>query len=325
MASDRHHGVDVVRGYLEGSAPGALSVSGEPTVLLMIDPAPGTIGISTPAGGEEPDLIAYRLIDYKVILEGDRANSVLTVKVPSGALDETYAWLCAVIDRIQIDGLLPGQAIGVSLTALDDLLETSSVLSIERQVGLFGELVFLSSLIDHAGPAIGIGSWFGSDSEEHDFRLTETDIEVKTTTAEKRRHWISTETQLAPLGDRPLCLHSIQVTPTPADVGWSLPELVAHIADRLERGAQRDDFAVGLNGAGYRLSHEPRYDRRWALRTDPLTFPVDDHFPAIRSGDIATIIDEPVRVVDFKYQLQLDGLPTQELGFQIHLPAQESP
>ena len=84
--------------------------------------------------------------------------------------------------------------------------------------------------------------------------MSEADLEVKTTTGERREHWISTTTQLVPTGDRPLYLLSIQLTAAALDAGHTLPSLIASARSTLAthvRPTRRRTGAAGVSGSRF--------------------------------------------------------------------------
>lgn len=314
MAAERHHPVRTIRSYLEAGNPGALQVTGSPPVTVDIDPAAGSIGFRTPAGSTDADLSAYRWISFEPVLIANASFDTVRVTVPAGALDETYTWMCTVIDHIQLDAMSPGDAVATSLAALDSMLAQELGMSIEQQIGLFGELVFVDTLCRARSPHIAVSSWFGADSEEHDFRLGDIDVEVKTTTGERRRHWISSRSQLEPQQGRELLVLSVQLTPAPPKVGLSLPELVDRVDTGLGGGPLHTDFRDKLDAVGYVEESAALARRRWSLRRTPCFFTVDDSFPTIRPDDLTSSVADPARIVEFRYLVDLEGLATRDLG-----------
>ncbi len=127
----------------------------------------------------------------------------LEVKDPD-LFTDAYPVLCAVADRVQLDGQTIGTAISSTLRQLGHLLRAEDALSREAETGLVGELALLTGMIGVYGPADAVKTWRGGHGEEHDFGLPGVDLEVKTTISERRVHWVSSLTQLVPTGDRPL-------------------------------------------------------------------------------------------------------------------------
>jgi hypothetical protein len=77
----------------------------------------------------------------------------------------------------------------------------SDVLGLERQRGLFGELTILKELLNrHADAPAMWDSWRGPFSANHDFSMSGTALEVKTSVASLPVMHISNEVQLDPVG-----------------------------------------------------------------------------------------------------------------------------
>ena len=310
MGEDRHVPLADIRAYFESGTSGLFALSGQQEVRIFVDPRQRRIGFRTAAGDVEPDLARFELISFESFLESDRRVDELSICVPAGGIEEAYSWLCAVVDRIQHDGDSAGAAVSASLSAIEGVLAKQSGLSREKQLGLFGELYFLVALVEAMGAADALDAWFGADAEEHDFRLPTRDVEVKVTSSERRRHWISSMRQLQPSEGRALAVLSVQLTPAPESVGLTLPGLVAGCARRIG-----DDALIGrlrdvLASVGYRDEQAVLYRDRWSLRSEPVLYPVDERFPAILPIGLEACIAQAERVVDLRYQVDLEGLST---------------
>jgi hypothetical protein len=133
-------------------------------------------------------------------------------------------------------------------------------------------------------------------------------LEVKTTLGERREHWISTATQLARTGDRPLYLVSIQLTSAGLGVGWTLPRLVADV--RAAVTGSGEPFEAALRHSGYRDRDADLYRSHWALRTSPAFYRIDDQFPALTQDRIDTSVPSAQRITDIRYRIDLSGMPT---------------
>src|SRR5207302_797447 len=103
-------------------------------------------------------------------------------------------------------------ALDETLAIWSRVLARRSRMSRDHEVGLYGELLLVRALMTAWTVGEAVASWRGPAAEEHDFGLPQFDVEVKTTTSERRRHWITSLTQLMPTRSRPLWLISIQVT-----------------------------------------------------------------------------------------------------------------
>ncbi len=224
----------------------------------------------------------------------------------STVLLEAYPALCAVADRIQLDGLPLDRAVTEVLAGYHELLRGLGRLSDEEAVGLFGELLVLRWLGAGLGTGPALQAWQGPDGEEHDFCLSDLDVEVKSTTSEVRRHWIGSTTQLLPTLGRPLCLLSIQLTGAGSG-GSSLPELVETVR-RVYEGDDLTRLNEILARIGWSDMHAPLYGSRYRLRSAPLTFDVDAAFPAITPARLELAGVPMDRIAAVRYLLDLSGL-----------------
>ena len=142
----------------------------------------------------------------------------------------------------------------------------------------------LEALQTVAGPS-SLSAWRGAANEEHDFGLEEIDVEVKTTSTERRTHWISSLTQLQPTQERPLILVSLQIT-RGGKSGRTLPAIINELRSSLDV----ESFNHKLAGVAWDDDLSDLYADRWIVRTDPAAFVVDDRFPAITPP----ILSDPV-------------------------------
>jgi hypothetical protein len=174
------------------------------------------------------------------------------------------------------------------------------------EIGLFGELLVLEHLSPiMASSDAAVSAWLGALKEEHDFSLPSFDVEVKTTTNERRVHWISTLTQLEPKPGIPLFLLSIQLTRAGSAVGSTLADLV----DRI-RSALPDHLAVlndRFDRSGYRDTDADLYATSWVQRRAPTCYLVDDAFPALTRARVVEAVPDPHRIIDLRYRLDLEG------------------
>lgn len=303
-ADQRHFALSVVEGYLANGVEGSLEVEGQPEARLTIDPHRSVLGVQVPATGPTPELTDFANLTFDEIDHGGSMWHQMTVRVDDN-VEEVYALLCAILDRVQVAGQDFGPAVTEALDSFTGIVAVRRGLSHERRVGLFGELLVLLALVGDLGPATAVAAWRGPAAEEHDFGLVDVDLEVKTTLGERREHWISTATQLAPTGDRPLYLVSVQLTAAGLGAGWNLPSLVDAV-----RSASAGDkpFEVGLQRAGYRDVDADLYRSQWALRTSPAFFEVDERFPALTESRLEMAVPSAQRITDIRYRVDLSGM-----------------
>lgn len=156
----------------------------------------------------------------------------------------------------------------------------------EKQVGLYGELVFLKTLIDAGVPAAeAVGWWFGPVSENQDFQAGNRAVEVKTTTGNSPMSMrIANELQLDDVDCDSLYLLHLWLKELHRD-GVSLPQLVDEIAGLME-GRATQLFADRLADAGYHEVHRPLYEDSGYAERQRRYFAVRDEFPRIRRADV---------------------------------------
>lgn len=309
-AADRHLSTDSFNAYLRTRAPIDHPIPGSPRIVLFVDPHTSRIGLRGPAKPHEvPPAGLEHLTAHTVHHDGQRMIEI-AVTDPRLFVD-AYPLLCAVADRVQLDQQTLTAALAETLRRLGHLLQTEDVLSQERETGLVGELLFLAGLVHAVGPDAALTAWRGGQAEEHDFGLDEHDVEVKTTTSERRAHWISSLTQMVATGDRPLWLVSLQITAAGSG-GCSLPELINKVRVLLPTTSRHTGFDGLLQASGWRDRYTATCQRRWRLRTPPQAFAVTEAFPRLTPRLLARAGVDGTRVTDVRYRLDLTGLSGDE-------------
>ncbi|MFL6140373.1 MAG: PD-(D/E)XK motif protein [Labedaea sp.] len=312
-AGERHLSPDGFDQYLNNRVPMSLPVPGTPAAGMFIEPITPELGlrIEVRAGVTAPATGLRNIVSRITARDGERYFEV--VVTDAALFRDAYPILCSMVDRVQLAGFTPSAALRATLRKLSSLLRAPGSMSREREVGLFGELLVVGGLINTIGPRSAIQAWRGGQAEEHDFGLPELDLEVKTTSGERRTHWIESLTQLVPTMQRPLWLVSHQVTTAGAGDGKTLPALVDLLRGRLEIGEVRDGFENGLAGSGWEEAERDRLVTVWTRRTDSTAFAVVDEFPRL-TPDSLRQDDVPFeRILDVKYRIDLNGLTS-------HLP-----
>ncbi|MBB2944601.1 hypothetical protein FB565_004334 [Actinoplanes lutulentus] len=218
-----------------------------------------------------------------------------------------YPVLCSMTDRVQIDRMPPAAALRETLAELTSLLREPESISMEREIGLFGELLTLLGLVPVLGGLPAVEAWRGPRGEEHDFGLADTDVEVKTTISERRAHWIDSFTQLQPTTSRPLWLISHQLTGAGTGFGRTLPELIDEVGAALA-GTARADFESKVGLAGWRAAYATQVSSRWERRRGSAAFEVDEQFPKLVPDSLQQAGIAIDRLVQVRYRVDLDGL-----------------
>lgn len=300
--SERHLDLAILLKHVEDGVPHLYPFPGDPPVRLRIDGAVPRLSLEVPVDGR-PELAPSTLVNVRsglVMIDGNRHLKVDVTGAP--LLLDGHQMLCAIADRIQLEGLNPVAALSQTLEQWREILAVRSRLSREAEVGLFGELTVLEALVDGDG-AGAASAWRGWLHEEHDFGFPSVDLEVKTTTSEQRVHTIHGLGQLTPTLGRDLLLLSVQVTSGGA-AGRTLAELVDAI-----RRAVGTAIDSALTRAGWDKETADLYRERWVVRTRAAVFAIDDAFPALTRARIDGIHQSFVALDRVDYRLRLDGVP----------------
>lgn len=158
----------------------------------------------------------------------------------------------------------------------------NSVLSLEEQRGLIGELRFLTHLIDLVGPRAAIEAWKGPFGSSKDFELGACLIEVKARRGASKPHvQISSEDQLA---DVPDCRLFLLVSPVDAVIkphGMTLSDQVDEL-DQLFSVAEPESCELweeAIVATGFDFDDDYS-DRRWIIGK-PHFYEVVQGFPRV--------------------------------------------
>lgn len=177
-----------------------------------------------------------------------------------------------------------------------------SFLSPEEEIGLFGELAVLQTLLDgEIDPAGVCICWMGPLGAVHDFRFGPGAMEVKTTVLGGRSHaQISGLEQLDTTTTSPLFLVVVRLIQ--AETGISLGEL----AEEVRSGIICDPAAVillddRLLAAGLRPGGYGFYRRKFVVKSVQV-HAVNNNFPRLTSATT------PSAVIAARYTIDLDQL-----------------
>lgn len=321
IGHDRHLTAESLESYLVAGVPAAVPIPGLPEMTLQIDPRRGVIGIRTAfAGDADVDFSRYRHLRLTHAQPGGLPSTDFEV-VGHDFMQAAYPVLTAVADMVQLEQRGLVEAITSVLDRYHEILSGLGRLSREAETGLFGELLVLELLTDTIGFEAAVAAWRGPLSEEHDFDLRLYDVEVKTTMSERRRHRISTMTQVVPSPNRRLIVASIQITMAGTS-GRTLGDLVVAILDRADSSESNPRFDELLREAGCDRDEIGMYSNRFALRTKPAHFNVDGDFPAIDPARLVAAGVSLERIDGVSYTVDLTGLPADadvpELNWKDH-------
>jgi hypothetical protein len=156
------------------------------------------------------------------------------------------------------------------------LLAPRAALSIEEQLGLWGELWIMSRAVD--ADQI-FAAWRGPDGDPVDFFHDGTGLEVKVSRRARVHHMSQSQVD-APRGEHVSYLLSIWVG-AESMRGTSLAELVERLLARLSDPAA---FLRQLARVGYSPQDRDEYSTRYVSLDNPLWFRVED-LPRVRAID----------------------------------------
>lgn len=296
--------------YFRSGVPTTHVLSDSPRCELGIDPGMDRFELRTPANGPEPDLAGMRRVSVETIDEPEGPWFVLRVDARDIRV-EAYGLIVAIVQALR-GGAPFATATVASLVHLKAILAARHGLSTEQQVGLLGELLVVRRLLSVRGEEETIDWWLGADAEQHDLAFPTIDVEVKTTTSEKREHVIHGAGQLEPNPGRPLWLLSIQITRAGGARGVSLAGLIKEISGALS--TRRPRFVEHLTGLGWRDEDADMYRDRYLLRSNPQAYLVDDRFPAITGARLEAVVPSPELVSAVSYRVDVTSRAPSDPG-----------
>jgi hypothetical protein len=182
------------------------------------------------------------------------------------------------------------------------------VLSAEAELGLFGELILIDSMIE-AGMPEGhvIDAWQGPLDGLQDFMPGSGGIEVKATLSVAGfPATISSLEQLDETMRQPLFLAAVRLALNPS--GMTLPAKADAIREKLGGNhAAREIFEVRLMQAGLLRTASERYTRQF-LHISTAVMPVRDDFPRLTRAHVHPAIRET------RYEVDLDLAGTSDIS-----------
>lgn len=302
------------RNFIDLDAPGEHPILGEPPCHLFVDQNGRRIGLRIQIRDSSTIVdLPYQHIEVSTVHIKGALHAQVSCEVVT--LHEAFfAMLTSAADLIQERGRDPMQALQECAEKFFSLLSSYSLLSPEKQVGLWCELWALERLIRFTGTSI-VGAWIGPLREPHDFRMNTTELEVKGTRGTKRSHLISSEDQLSPSEGCDLFLLSLQLEPAIGEGCYTLTDIVNKVRRALS-GDQPDleRFDALLKESGYLEGHARFYVDCFRLRKGPTLIPVVEGFPRVTKETLSSVLDESAcrRISELKYRLDVTHLGFEE-------------
>ena len=192
------------------------------------------------------------------------------------------------------------------------------LLSVEQQLGLLGELLFMLELMNRAneiGVAAGLAfrAWTGWDSASRDFAGAGVAVEAKVTRSDGRSHWIHPMYQLLPAAGECERVYVFSVgIRLDRSRDFRLITAIDRVLDRVA-GEDREDLLQELShyaGVGFDGSHRRQYELEpgFLITQPPVLMRVDELSNILRPESF-TGGTVPGRVSDLRYVVDLDGVP----------------
>ncbi len=171
----------------------------------------------------------------------------------------------------------------------------SDVIGLERQRGLFGELTILKELLDRHEDAPEIWDcWRGPFSANHDFSMSGTALEVKTSIASLPVMHISNEVQLDLIGWQAVVLCLVHLN----EVRGGTQTLTGLIHELLERSSARPaihtTFRSKLLKVGVGPQHYDLFTEQGYVVRNIQCYQVTEDFPAIRRSALNNAIGKVI-------------------------------
>lgn len=247
--------------------------SGAPTFLVPLVTTPiASVGRS--GGGFSLRPVARLSLSY-----GARRweQPAATLECTDAALIETFLVLVQdLVRRLEPSDDTTWSRVLSWVEEWQTLLSRRSGLSVEQQLGLWGELWLVSK---SAQPDAMVAGWRGPEREAVDFFLGGVGLEVKVSRRAHVHHVSQRQVDL-PVGSHAAYLLSIWVAPEPIG-GISLAELVDSM---LLAVSDPPGLLKHVALLGYSPRDREQYGTRYSVLDAPLWFPVAD-VPRVRAAD----------------------------------------
>lgn len=187
------------------------------------------------------------------------------------------------------------------------------LLSKERQRGLYGELLFLNTLLEHSTDHLKcIMSWTGPEGSNQDFNTNLNAVEVKTSKATKPSINIASELQLDWTVLDNLFLYVVHVDEI-SNGGNTLYTLIKEIKEKIsDQNNLLCLFEEKLNLVGISLEEEIHYVNLGYVIRSYKAYKVDEGFPALTVG----IVDN-IAIHNIKYQIDLTACEPFEVNIEV--------
>lgn len=306
QSTERRIGVELLMDHWYSGVPVVIRLAGDPELTLRVDSPADRLILRAPV--DPSALIPVNTLANvgveSVVDDGRRFVEFSTLG--ENLISDGYAMLMMIADRVQLGEAEPLAAFEETLAVWESILASRTRLGAGEEIGLFGELLVLEGLLN-AGAA-DVDSWRGGLREEHDFGFAGTDVEVKTSSGEARRHWIHGLGQLQETDGTQLWLLSLQITRGGDAQGRTLPELIDAVLE-LSGPTGQDRVLANLAGVGWHETQRDLYPERWRLRNAPLLLRVEEQVPRLTRDLLSGAAVDTTGIRQVDYEIDLTDLP----------------
>jgi hypothetical protein len=287
-----------------------ITVDGTETPLSMAMDQPGHLHLLIPvqrgpAGQKLPDLNGLKA-RHRHLEFGD----VLDLSSPPSH-EQVFTPFCRdVVDAVVAQRREPWAAVGTTIRAWQSAWKPiRQEMEKSVQVGLFGELLVLNTLMLPSLGSTAVGQWSGPESERHDFVGDRLHLEVKTTRKGRAEHEISRLDQLSVSTGCRLLFVSIQLEESIGGAQTLATQVDAAFDALRTDAAALDLFMLKMFNMGWSDNMRQTGELlRFNVR-DSGIYEVDSDFPRL-PDDFAP----PRGVIAIKYTIDLANLPTLGAG-----------
>lgn len=265
-------------------------------LTLYWQPERGELGMrfhEIPAGADVPDLANLDVLAVGNSLEVSTSDESL--------FGPLYALVENVAEQVH-EGHGPLESLNLCLELWRALSRAGPRMSIEEEVGLFGELCFLRHLIAHGSGERALNAWVDGTT---DFRLESCAVEMKTSRGSARIHEITSGEQLATTSD-PIFFASMLIDDAGAGGGQTLAALAEEVATKLGSPNLVLKYRSHLIERGLHPDHE---GQSWLVKGELEIAPVDGTFPLVSSTAVKASMGAPgARLRSLSYSIDATGL-----------------
>lgn len=245
-------------------------------------------------------------------MHSDKFGTHLQIRAAEQRFEEVFLWFANdIVSTVEnANGRSIKDLIMMRLSRWREFFQNGGEtgLSREAQIGLFGELYFMKTMISNGLQLESmLSGWCGPDGYPHDYKLGSLDIEIKTSAAKNGRIPISNEFQLDDSNGRLYLAYLEADVRTQGEI--TLPSLVEEIRRLFETINSADLFDDKLVSAGYYEKQKSLYENTYYKCSEFLCFEVGQGFPRITPAMI------PAGVDSVKYHIQLSACTNWQLEF----------